>query len=175
MANRYFCIMNRMKAVPVLTLILWVLYSFGVSSCTHIDLYEKEVAIPRQQWDSKFKPSFTFTITDTTSPYQLFLLLRHTEKYNYNNLWIAVTTKIPGSDSTYKAQYEVPLATNERGWLATGMDDIYEHRIALTPPDQKFYFRKKGIYTFTVEQVMREDPLEHILNVGLRIEKKPEH
>lgn len=146
--------------------------SFWLCSCTHINLYEKVITIPRQQWQSSFKPTFKFTITDTTVPYQVFLIVRHTEKYNYNNLWLAVTTKIPGSDSTYKAQYEVPLATNEKGWLATGMDDIYDHRIALTPPTQKFYFKKPGEYVFIVEHIMREDPLDNVLNVGLRIEKK---
>ena len=70
------------------------------------------------------------------------------------------------------ARYDLQLANNENGWLASGMDDIYEHRISLTPGNENFYFRRKGDYTFTVEQIMREDPLEHVLNVGLRIEKK---
>mgnify|MGYP003461691057 FL=1 len=52
------------------------------------------------------------------------------------------------------------------------MDDIYEHHIPLTPAGTPFYFRKPGEYIFTIEQAMREDPLEHVMNVGLRIEKK---
>lgn len=52
------------------------------------------------------------------------------------------------------------------------MDDIYEHLLPLTPDGTDYYFRKKGDYTFTIEQVMREDPLQHVMNVGLRIEKK---
>ena len=60
----------------------------------------------------------------------------------------------------------------EKGWLGTGMDDLYEHRIALTPINQQFYFKKAGTYTFSLEHVMREEPLEHVMNVGLRIEKK---
>ena len=56
--------------------------------------------------------------------------------------------------------------------MATGMDDIYEHRILLTPARQNFYFKKPGNYAFTVEQIMREDPLQNVLDVGLRIEKK---
>ncbi len=70
------------------------------------------------------------------------------------------------------AQYELPLATNERGWLAQGMDDVYEHRIALTPASGNFYFRKPGTYTFQIEQLMREDPLMEAFNIGLRVEKK---
>ncbi len=102
-------------------------------SCTTIDLYEKSVTIPGQQWESSFKPSFDFTIKDTTSPYKLFFILRHNEKYNFNNIYINVYVKGPGQDSAVKIQQDLVLATNEKGWLATGMDDIYEHRIPLAP------------------------------------------
>jgi gliding motility-associated lipoprotein GldH len=143
-----------------------------VLSCNSIDLYEKTASIPGHAWSSNFKPSFTFTIRDTSTAYQLFLTLRHEDKYNYNNIYINLHTKQPGSDSIQSARYDLTLATNDKGWLGTGMDDIYEHLIPLTPSGESFYFRKPGDYTFTVEQIMREDPLAHILNVGLRIEKK---
>lgn len=141
-------------------------------SCTRVNLYEKNIALPHHEWKSSFKPTFHFTISDTTSPYQLFIVFRHSDQYNYNNLWVNVYTLAPGSQTPSKAQYELPLATNEKGWLGTGMDDIYEHRIALTPLNEKFYFKKAGEYTFTIEQIMREDPLQHVWNIGLRIEKK---
>ncbi len=52
------------------------------------------------------------------------------------------------------------------------MDDLYEHRIALTQTNQNFYFKRAGNYIFTLEHIMREDPLESVMNIGLRIEKK---
>jgi hypothetical protein len=52
------------------------------------------------------------------------------------------------------------------------MDDIFEHRIALTPINNEFYFKKGGSYSFALEHIMREDPLLNVLNIGLRIEKK---
>jgi gliding motility-associated lipoprotein GldH len=67
---------------------------------------------------------------------------------------------------------ELPLATREHGWLGMAMDDLYDHRIALTLDPQKINFSHSGNYTFTLEQVMREDPLNHVFNVGLRLEKK---
>ena len=143
-----------------------------LAACTSIDLYEKSVTIPGHSWKASYKPSFTFIIKDTSSPYQLFLVLRHTDKYNFNNIYINLNTQQPGQDSTQTARYDLRLATNEKGWLGSGMDDIYEHRIALTPSGQQFYFRKSGNYTFSIEQIMREDPLNNVLNVGLRIEKK---
>ena len=137
-------------------------------SCNTIDLYEKSVTIPGHQWKSSFKPSFDFTIKDTSSSYKLFFILRHNEKYSFNNIYINVYVKGPGQDTALKIQQDLVLATNEKGWLGTGMDDIYEHRIPLAPEQSL----KAGNYTFTIEQIMREDPLENVLNAGLRIEKK---
>ena len=145
-----------------------LLASFFFLSCTTVDLYEKSVTIPGHQWQRSFKPSFDFTIKDTTSPYRLYLVLRHNEKYNFNNIFVNVFVKGPGSDTVQKIQQNLILATNDKGWLGTGMDDIYEHRIPLGP-DQSL---KAGNYTFTLEQIMREDPLENVLNAGLRVEKK---
>ena len=151
--------------------VLWILAALClqliISSCTTIDVYEKNATIPKHSWSNSFKPEFAFTITDTSALYQLFFVVRHTEKYNFNNIWINLYSQPPG-DTLHKARYELQLATNEKGWLGTGMDDIYEHRIALTNP-QPF---KAGTYKFKVEQVMREDPLQNVLNAGIRVEKK---
>ncbi len=163
-----------MKIIKNICLLLLVAYSLQLSalSCTTIDLYEKSVSIPGHAWKNNYKPSFTFTIHDTASAYQLFLVLRHNDQYNFNNIYINLYAQQPGMDSAQKVRYDLKLATNEDGWLASGMDDIYEHRIALTPPGQQFYFKNPGSYTFSVEQIMREEPLKNVLNVGLRIEKK---
>jgi gliding motility-associated lipoprotein GldH len=139
-----------------------------VYSCTTVDLYEKSVTIPGHAWESSFRPSFDFTIKDTNSLYQLFLVLRHNEKYSFSNIYVNVYAKVPGEDTTIKIQKDLQLATNEKGWLATGMDDIYDHRLELGRPQAL----RAGDYTFTVEQIMRENPLLNVLNVGIRVEKK---
>ena len=154
--------MNRFKTCSLVL----VLSALWIVSCTSSDLYEKNVTIPGFKWKSSFKPEFTFIIKDTSSPYQLFLVLRHNEKYNYNNIWINLYSQPPG-DTVHKAPFELQLATNEK-WLASGMDDIYEHRIKLTDPQ----YLRAGVYHFTVEQIMRENPLENVMDVGLRVEKK---
>jgi len=129
------------------------------------------VAIPGHAWKSSFKPSFSFIIKDTAVPYQLFIVLRHNEKYNYNNIYVSLYVQSPGKDSIQKIQLPLTLANNEE-WLGSGMDDIYEHRIQLTQQGRDFYFKKPGNYNFSIEQIMREDPLQNVLDIGLRIEKK---
>ena len=139
-------------------------------SCTTIDLYEKITPVPNHQWPSNFLPRFRFEIKDTLADYQLFLILRHNNKYNYNNIWLNVFIKGP-DNTVQKFQIEKLLATNTEGWLGSGMDDIYDHRLPLTSSPVRL--NKPGQYIFTIQQIMREDPLKHIMDVGLRIEKKP--
>jgi len=138
-------------------------------SCTTIDLYEKIVPVPNHEWSSNFLPRFRFEIKDTLANYQLFLILRHNDKYNYNNIWLNLYIKGP-DNTVQKFQIEKLLATNTEGWLGSGMDDIYDHRLPLT--SSPIRLSKPGQYVFTIQQIMREDPLKHIMDVGLRIEKK---
>ncbi|MES1221869.1 MAG: gliding motility lipoprotein GldH [Bacteroidota bacterium] len=133
-----------------------------------IDVFEKDVTIPKQQWESSFKPQIVFTIQDTVSLYNVYMVIRHSDAYNYNNIWVKATVKQPGDNTVKSEQYDLRLATNDKGWLGSAMDDIYEQRILIQPQTK---FTRPGNYEFTIEQVMREDPLQHVLNVGLRVEK----
>jgi gliding motility-associated lipoprotein GldH len=141
-----------------------------LSSCIRIDLYEKVTPVPKHAWKSTFTPRFEFDIKDTLANYQLFLILRHSDRYNYNNIWLNVFIKNP-DNTVQKFQIEKVLATNTAGWLGTGMDDIYEHHLQLT--ERPIQLKIPGRYIFTIQQIMREDPLENIMDVGLRLEKNP--
>jgi gliding motility-associated lipoprotein GldH len=160
-----------LKALQSFLIIVCLL---GCISCTRTNLFEKTAVIPGHSWKSNFKPSFTFSITDTTAPYMIYLIIRHNDRYSFNNIYVNLYAKGPGSDTAQVVPYDMRLGTDETGWLGSGMDDIYEHREPITPrsPDKAFYFRKPGEYTFTLEQIMRQDPLENVLNAGIRIEKK---
>jgi gliding motility-associated lipoprotein GldH len=140
-----------------------------VSSCTTVDVFEKNVAIPRHSWSSQFKPVIDFEIGDTTSRYSVYIVIRHTDAYRYKNIWLNIETQSP--DGTKRNQpLDLQLATDNKGWLGSGMDDIFEHRILITPPQQPEQLHK-GTYHFRIGNIMREDPLEHVLNVGIRVEK----
>ena len=96
-------------------------------------------------------------------------MLRHNEKYNFNNIYLNLYAQAPGADTAIKIpQQDIVLGNNETGWNATGMDDVYEHRVKLGEPQTL----KAGTYTFTLEQIMREDPLKNVLSAGLRVEKQ---
>lgn len=141
------------------------------ASCETIDLYERVEPVPGHAWNASFQPTFTFDIQDTTAPYQLYFIFRHSNRYGYNNIWFRLHRTEPNG-RTSVVPYEVRLATNERGWLGTGMDDLYEHRSLLPPPPGDSLRIRRGTYTFRLEQIMRENPLQEVWSAGIRLEKK---
>jgi gliding motility-associated lipoprotein GldH len=160
-----FCNMG----TQVKTFTLWLFTSALLfTSCQTLDVFEKNVALPKHEWSNSFKPEISFEITDTISSYNIYVVLRHTDAYRYKNIWLNVYTQIPG-DTTMNQRLDLLLATDDKGWLGSGMDDIYEHRIRITQQPQRL--ARKGLYKFRLEQIMREDPLENVMNVGIRVEK----
>jgi gliding motility-associated lipoprotein GldH len=144
-----------------------VLTALLISSCNTLDVYEKMVSFPEHQWKTNNKPRFTFTIEDTASAYHVYVIFRHEDSYHFNNLWLNISTQAP-RDTVKTQLINIPLADNKKGWLGAGMDDVYDHRARITRSPLKL---KKGNYTFTLQQNMREEPLQFALNAGIRVEK----
>ena len=139
----------------------------GLVSCNTIDIYEKTKPFPSHEWKGTDRPSFAFEISDTASAYDIFFVFRHTDAYNYSNIWVNITTVPPGDTATTQP-LDVKLADNQNGWLGSGMDDIFEHRIKITRAPIRL---KQGKYSFTLQHIMREEPLQHVMNAGMRVEK----
>lgn len=138
------------------------------SSCQDTGLYEKVVFMPEQEWSYQNRPSFAFDVKDTAAFYQVYFLMRHADAYDYNNVWINISSRLPGDSASRDQQFEIPLS-NAKGWLGSGMDDIFDHRVLLYKNPVKF--GKPGAYQIAIRQDMRVDPLKHVHNVGLRLEK----
>lgn len=130
--------------------------------------FEKSISLPEHQWPASDKPDIEFNITDTVSLYNIYIVLRHSDAYHFNNLYVRATVNEPGETHPKSGDYDLLLANNEKGWIGTAMDDIYDARLLIQPRTR---FTKTGTYHFVIEQLMRENPLKNMLSVGLRIEK----
>lgn len=135
-------------------------------SCTQINVFEKNSTIPGYSWKSDFAVKGDFTISDTASSYNTYLVLRHTDAYKYSNIWLNVGIQAPG-DSMYYTKMNIELANDAAGWMGTGMDDIWELRQLVILP-----LSKKGTYNYSISQIMRDDPLAAVMSAGLRVEKR---
>ena len=138
-----------------------------LTSCQTKQLFEQNTIYPDHHWASKQVNEYQFTIDDSLARYKVFFVIRHHNAYHYKNIWLQLNTTAP-NDSVSKQALNLNLADDEKGWLGTGMDDIYDQRI---PIYNEPIHLKKGVYKFAMQHTMREDPLDNILSTGIRVEK----
>ncbi len=140
-----------------------------INSCKQIDIFEKNTVIPKYEWKNSFSATGDFLVTDTVSAYSIYVVLRHTDAYKYNNIWLNIGLQPPG-DSLHAQKVDLKLGDDANGWEGTGMNDIWEVRKLLNGQARRF--KQPGKYHFTISQIMRDDPLLNVMSVGLRLERK---
>jgi gliding motility-associated lipoprotein GldH len=142
---------------------------FALSACNWTTgVFERNQDFKDHEWAASVTPDLSFEITDTVALYNLYIVIRHTDAYHFNNLYVRATVKEPGASSGRSGDYDLQLATNTRGWIGTAMDDIYDARILVQAATK---FKKAGTYHIRLEQLMREDPLKNVLSAGFRVER----
>ena len=156
---KYNCILG---SLLVTCSILWA------TGCKQIDVFEQNTTIPNKQWKSADAAKGNFEIKDTLAYYELYVVLRHTDAYKYNNIWLNIGLQSPG-DSLFFQKVNLSLGNDADGWFGSGMNDIWEVRKKLT--DKPMRFKKAGTYNFSIFQVMRDEPLPEIMSAGLRVTK----
>ena len=139
----------------------------GLFSCQQIDMAEKNLFITGKSWNSADSLSHTINIEDTNALYNISVVLRHTDNYSYNNIWLLLGLQAPGQPMEYR-QVNIPLATDATGWFGSGMDDIWESRHLISKNRR---FSQPGEFKFVIKQIMRDDPLKNMISAGLRVEK----
>jgi gliding motility-associated lipoprotein GldH len=137
-------------------------------ACMQLNTFEQAAQVKGHNWTYDFQPRFSFTITDTAAAYNIFITLRHTEAYAYKNIWMNISTRQPGDSAYRQERFELTLQHSDGRWIGTGLSDIYELR---HPLFSNVKFRKSGTYSIRLQQIMRDNPLQHVMNAGVRIEK----
>lgn len=142
----------------------------GLVSCAPSGYYQKDYVIKDAAWTHDNKLTFDINITDTQSHYNSFLLLRHDDNFPTSNIWLKISVS-NADDTTYAFEDRIELLMMDADGkpLGKSFGDIWEQKKLLgnLPP-----FRKAGTYTVTIAHVMRSNPLEGVMNVGVQVEKK---
>ena len=134
-------------------------------SCTKPVYFEKYQTIDNP-WDKNKEYFFTCEIDDSSTFYDISLLIRNNNLYLYRNLWLFYAIE-PPEGLVLRDTVECLLADDYGKWIGSGIS-IYN----LTIPVRTGYrFPQTGSYTFTVRQGMRDERLKGIEQIGVKIEK----
>lgn len=154
-------------------LLFLLLVSFVFTSCDPNRVFDVYQPVPNK-WHKDSVVSFTITLPDSINAYNLFVNLRNTNAYKYNNLFIIVEMAFPHG-KTVKDTLEYRMADPSGKFLGTGLADIKENKLWYK---EQVVFKEKGDYVVNIQHAMRENgkvngvvELEGITDVGFRIEK----
>jgi gliding motility-associated lipoprotein GldH len=139
------------------------------ASCETNAIYKSIVDIKDSNWYIKEEPTFTFEVADETIPYNIYILVRNSSPYAFNNLYLNRYIYDANKKPISIRLEEMILFDPKTGKpLGDGLGDIFDHKFL---SNKNFKFPKKGKYTIKLKQYMRQDPLQNIMSVGISVEK----
>ncbi|WP_136482571.1 gliding motility lipoprotein GldH [Cognatitamlana onchidii] len=153
-------------------LLFFLIGCFMLVGCDSNQVFDKYKSVP-EKWHKDSIISFNLTPPDSINPYNLFVNLRNTNAYKYNNLFLIVEMVFPHG-KTVKDTLEYKMAEPSGKLLGTGYTDIKENKLWYK---EQVVFNELGEYTVNIQHAMREQgkvngviELEGITDVGFRIE-----
>ena len=140
--------------------------------CDSNRIYEEKVDLDKRIWPKQKEVKFNFEIADTTAQYNLYYILRYTNKYPYQNLYLQYYLEDSTGRVLNKELNNVVLFNPVTGIpTGTGLGDILTLQKRFI---DHFTFPRPGLYGIGVEQFMRLDTLPEIITVGIRVERSGE-
>ncbi|MFO8067384.1 MAG: gliding motility lipoprotein GldH [Bacteroidales bacterium] len=150
------------------TFIISVIIVTSFASCDRSVVFEKNVKLQEEKWHKDSIVEFSTSINDTTNLHNIYLNLRHSRDYEFRNFYLFFETLMPDG-KIVRDTLECLLADKSGKWHGKGFGRIKSNRFHFR---ENVWFPKKGDYTFRMQQAMRKDEIEGIINIGVRIEKK---
>ena len=143
-----------------------------VLSCDSERFYDEYKSVSNQlEKDNIIE--FDFTPTDTIKTYNLFINLRNTNDYKFNNLFLIAEIDYPNGKSVVDT-LEYKMAKPNGELMGTGFTDVKENKLWYK---ENFTFNESGDYKIKLQHAMRENgningvnALEGVTDVGFRIE-----
>ena len=133
----------------------------------NITVADTNQKIQGKNWSYTEKIIVPVEILSNDMLYNVFVNIRHTGDYRYSNMFILVHLTDPkGKKTTERKELTLALADGE--WLGSGSGNMYSYQI---PIKENFKFPSNGKYIFELEQNMRDNPLNHVTDAGIRVEK----
>ncbi len=125
-------------------------------------------------WGAEEVVEFKLPQLDSLKKYNLFLNIRNTNEYKFNNIFVIVSMNFPhGKTVTDTLEYR--MANPDGSWMGQGIGNVKENKLWYKEHVQFF---EEGNYTVDIEQAMRNNgavegvtKLEGITDVGFSVEE----
>lgn len=167
--------LRKMNRLLVRSLFLFIILC---SSCDSRDVVFNQSETLGGHWDSNQFVTFHLPEMDSITNYNLFLNLRNTNAYQFNNIFLIVSMEFPHGKSVVDT-LEYRMANPDGSWMGQGIGNIKESKLWYK---ENVRFFEEGTYTVKVAHAMRNNGevegvknLKGIVDVGFTVEKSSNH
>jgi gliding motility-associated lipoprotein GldH len=147
-----------------------------LASCTNDIVVSESKSLPGY-WDKEEQLEFQIPQLDTLKKYNIFLNLRNTNDYPFNNLFLIVSMEFPHG-KTLVDTLEYRMAHPNGEWMGGGIGNVKENKLWYK---ENVSFFEQGNYNITITHAVRNNGdvegvsrLEGITDVGYSIEESKE-
>lgn len=122
---------------------------------------------PELEWLQKDKREFKVPIEDSDGTYDLSLSFRYATGFPYKTLNVKVTEISPSGNEKVK-EYQLKVRDDKGEYIGDPGLDIWdsEHLVA-----EGINYDEKGTYTYVIEHVMPQDPVNFAMEIGVILDK----
>jgi len=139
----------------------------GLASCDRKKVFESYKELDKNGWNKDSVVVFHVPLGDTLKNHNLLVNIRNKGTYPYSNLWLFLTIGSPDG-KILTDTVEFTLAEPNGRWKGSGLGGLHDNQILYK---SSVFFPHKGNYKFQIKQGMRDNVLQGIRDVGIRIEK----
>jgi gliding motility-associated lipoprotein GldH len=157
-----------MKTTRITTGFIILTAMWLLSGCTPGTVFQQSEALPAEGWPMEQAVGFEVEVTDTLHLHELYLEVRNTTSYGYSNLYLFMDIAFPGNH-LLRDTIECRLAERSGRWTGKGFGRIKTNEFLFR---DDVWFPDSGTYSFSIRQGMREETLEGITDIGIRIKRK---
>ena len=152
--------------------ILVGLFLLGIlTQCGETAYYEKNIDLKASNWYADSILTFKFKVDNANQKFDFFYNIRNTVKYPYYNLYVTYYLEDSKGKVLATDLQNITLFDSKRGKpFGSGVSNIRTHQLEIASL-KKYKFPAKGSYIFKLKQYMRQNPLNEIQMMGLRIEQ----
>jgi gliding motility-associated lipoprotein GldH len=145
-----------------------MLITLGIllSNCNGDTIPAGAHSFENNSWSYDAKIPFEFELDDTSSVYDLVLVLRNTNDYKYSNLFVSIEESPPYGES-YKSHHEIPIANPDGSWIGNKSGSIIENKYLI----RRGTFPFIGKYKYSIQHAITDESVEEVMDLTLLLTK----
>lgn len=157
--------MNVMQRILIALLFLFLWFPFACKRDKGLTVFN---SFPERAWSRFEKQSFDFRIADNSFPYDLMLILRHSENYPFGNLYVNVVTEMPGGEERIM-EHDFKMKDSDGAFLSRVKEEGY--REITFPLHTGLHFAEEGSCSVEIENLIPKIEIPGVLELGVILQR----